>query len=297
VKHSFASRDPSQEAIIIAVTYGGSVRKALQDFGRMEGSAVERTAGDAREPEHYRQAVLQRYLADESLSEVAFTDRLSGGIGGGDAISASRAEALLGGAEPSSAEVTQMAEALMVDPAELLVNPLRHRFEVALSRGGLDGSSSISADPHYVQKPAAYRLGDEGGSGYDICPLARTPHQSQLKTMDVAVKADASEGPLLQTGLHQFMYVHGSTPVELEWGDEAEEKHRTLQPGDSVYVAPMVPHRFSGSSDQQAEEVEDGRVYIVRIPGQLTNSTWKEFATFEARGRQRVGKESMQWYN
>jgi hypothetical protein len=46
VKHSFTSRDPDQQALIIAVTYGGAVRKALGDFARM--------GGERRARSHYR---------------------------------------------------------------------------------------------------------------------------------------------------------------------------------------------------------------------------------------------------
>lgn len=117
-----------------------------------------------------------------------------------------------------------------------------------------------------------------------------------MKTIDIAVKPGKSSenGPQLKCGLHQFMYVHGDAPVELEWGEETP-KRRTLLPGDSMYVSPMTPHRF-GCGDTGSVDSE-GRVYIVRIPGQLTSTTWKEFSAFEAGSRQRVGKESMRWYN
>jgi hypothetical protein len=122
-------------------------------------------------------------------------------------------------------------------------------------------------------------------------PLSRTVYQPYLKTFNVGVLPTGVKRMELKSGLHQFMYCNGETAVQLEWGEDFSHS-RVLQPGDSAYVAPTVPHRMT------AEEGDvEGQMYCVRIPGQLTTETWREFAMFQPNGRQRVGKESMRWYN
>ena len=125
--------------------------------------------------------------------------------------------------------------------------------------------------------------------------------------------------------LHQFMYVHGKSAVELQWGPDNQHS-KLLQPGDSAFVAsaahlerkplgairscawlepaarnasvlcpqaPMVPHRFNSVEGNN----EDGQVYMVRIPGLLTSETLREYAMFQPDGRERVGAENVRWYS
>ena len=61
-----------------------------------------------------------------------------------------------------------------------------------------------------------------------------------------------------------------------------------LEPGDSVYVQPNVPHAFAS---------EGSRMFVVRIPGNLTREVAMEVALCDGRGRSRVGNETSQWYN
>lgn len=122
-------------------------------------------------------------------------------------------------------------------------------------------------------------------------PLARTVYQPYLKTFNIGVLPTGVSGAEVKSGLHQFMYCYGDAAVQLEWG-ESFSHTRMLQPGDSAYVAPTVPHRMT-----VAQGDAEGKVYCVRIPGQLTTETWREFAMFQPNGRQRVGNESMRWYN
>ena len=112
--------------------------------------------------------------------------------------------------------------------------------------------------------------------------------------------ADAAPGATLKCGLHQFLYVHGEATTTIQWGEDFEHE-KVLRPGDSAYVAPLVPHRFnsdaaSSSSSSSQLGLGPAEVYVVRIPGQLTDETWREFASFQPNGRERVGNESMRWY-
>ena len=294
VKHSFASRDPDQQALIIAVTYGGSVRKALADFARMGGSVAETLSGDLRDERGYRSALLGRYLASESLSTDGFASVLAPAVGG-----AERAAELVAGALPSTDELQIVASKLCVPPSSLMVTEgaMHSNEEVVITRRA--SQAKLSDDPAWVKSHQPRPWPDTATAaeaGYMLEPLARTPHQPNLKTFNIEVTPQARPGPALQCGLHQFMYVHGSASVTMQWGDDFEHD-KVLRPGDSAYVAPMIRHRFnadaSSSGHQTTAPVE---VYAVRIPGQLTDETWREFASFQPNGRERVGNESMRWY-
>lgn len=286
VPHSFTVREEGVEGIIIAVTYGGNVRRAFTEFSRVGASRVFSLAGDKRDPALARRCMLQRHLQSECLSEEGLAAAVAGQV------AASRVEELLAGADPTFAELQALADALSVRVSDLHVSALEDREEVVVTR---------SADSLVESRDMP---------GYRLTPLARTRHQPDLKTFDLEVLPSATPGPGLQCGLHTFAYHFGSEAVELSWDDRGRVRRAVLHPGDSAYLAPLVEHRFSVCAGPASERRPPGcgtnpngrccgegrRVFLVRIPGHLTGETLAEFATFSASGRDRVGAETMQWY-
>eukprot|EP00930_Biecheleria_cincta_P075636 TRINITY_DN6280_c0_g2_i1.p1 TRINITY_DN6280_c0_g2~~TRINITY_DN6280_c0_g2_i1.p1 ORF type:complete len:718 (-),score=94.73 TRINITY_DN6280_c0_g2_i1:100-2079(-) len=286
VPHSFTARAESPEAIIIAVTYGGSVRRAFTELSRVGADQVSRLAGDARDPMQARQRVLKRYLDAECLTSQGLLQTVTSAR-----IAELRLQELLSGAEPSSVELRALAAALNVRESDLLVCPLEEDEEIVVTHSE-------------ESKARARRL-----RTYTLAPLARTRHQPDLKTFDLEVLDTAQPGEPLSCGLHTFVYHFGSVPVELSWhGRCGIQRVATVRPGDSAYIAPMVEHRFSvGNLPRDFERRvlnpngagcgQGRRLFLVRIPGHLSGETLAEFSTFSADGRDRVGAETMQWYN
>jgi choline kinase len=293
VKHSFASRDPDQQALIIAVTYGGSVRAALSDFARMGGKQAETLSGDLRDEAGFRSALLGRYLASESVTADGFANVLAPSVGGME-----RASALVTGAAPTQDELQLMAGELSVPPSTLMVTEgaMQHSEEVVVTRRA--SQAGKVADPAWIKshppRPYPDTAATAEETSYIMEPLARTPHQPNLKTFNIEVTPNASPGEVLTCGLHQFLYVHGEATTTLQWGENFEHEN-LLRPGDSAYIAPLVQHRFNANTSSSTEAAV-AEMYAVRIPGRLTDETWREFATFQPNGRERVGNESMRWY-
>lgn len=281
VPHSFARREESPDAIIIAVTYGGNVRRALPEFARVGARQVLCLAGDFRDPAEARRCVLQRHLEAECLTPELFVPVL---VKSG--ISQERARDLLSGAEASATELEAMARALTVRPSDLLVCPLDEGDEVVVTKAA-------------ESQAQARRL-----RTYTLAPLARTRHQPDLKTFDMEVLDSARPGEVLRCGLHTFVYHFGTEPVEMCWERRGQSESSVLRPGDSAYISPCVEHHFSVTVSSAERPNPNGaasglgrRLLLVRIPGHLTGETLAEFATFSAYGRERVGAETMQWYN
>eukprot|EP00931_Biecheleriopsis_adriatica_P092930 TRINITY_DN66690_c0_g1_i1.p1 TRINITY_DN66690_c0_g1~~TRINITY_DN66690_c0_g1_i1.p1 ORF type:complete len:795 (+),score=130.26 TRINITY_DN66690_c0_g1_i1:70-2385(+) len=289
VPHSFTARAESPEAIIIAVTYGGSVRRAFTELSRVGAGHVMSLAGDSRDPACARRCVLKRCLDSECMTSKTLTDALEP-----FGIAAGRVDELLQGSEASHAELESLAAVLSVRVSDLYVCPLQEDEEVVVTYAA-------------ETRARARHLGT-----YTMAPLARTRHQPDLKTFDLEVLDSANPGDGLSCGLHSFVYHFGSEPVELRWVGRTGSSHvATMRPGDSAYVAPMVEHRFSVCSpstpkDREATSASNPngaargtgrRLFLVRIPGHLSGETLAEFATFSAHGRERVGAETVQWYN
>lgn len=272
VPHSFTSRDAGVDAIIIAVTYGGAVRRAFTEFARCGSSCVFSLAGDKRDPQLLRRSVMQRHLWAECITapELAVAAQLP----------ETRCAEISDGQKATVEELRALAAALHVKLSDLWVSPFSDAEEVVLATA------------------AECRKSSRLRSTYRMTPLVRTPHQPDMKTFDVEVLDTALPGESLACGLHSFLYSFGSESVGFTW----RGRSAILRPGDSAYVAPFVDFHFSVCTDTvehnpNGKSRGDGRrIFLVRIPGHLTGETLSEFATFSAQGRDRVGAETMQWY-
>jgi methylphosphonate synthase len=217
IKHSFTSREGDGLPAIVAVTYGGAVREALADLGRMAPDSLSEIAGDARDETGARKKLLWRLMASEMVTPVEVHAELSARCG------PQRAAAILDGQQFSNSEAQVLSAVLGVRPRDVMLDHLRPDEDVVFVR----------------RQPS--RPYPEDGS-YSLTPLARTRHQPDLKTFLLRVDGKGAE---LRTHLHQFWYNIGSTAVTVSWPGGTRE----LGPGDSAYAAPTVPHSFSGQGE------------------------------------------------
>eukprot|EP00405_Crypthecodinium_cohnii_P031507 CAMPEP_0206524588 /NCGR_PEP_ID=MMETSP0324_2-20121206/68263_1 /ASSEMBLY_ACC=CAM_ASM_000836 /TAXON_ID=2866 /ORGANISM="Crypthecodinium cohnii, Strain Seligo" /LENGTH=692 /DNA_ID=CAMNT_0054019163 /DNA_START=48 /DNA_END=2123 /DNA_ORIENTATION=- len=266
VPHSFTSRDENKEALIIAVTYGGSVRRAFTEFSRIGAKEVFSLAGDLRNPAQSRHCTLKRFLDAECMSVEDLADATN-------QVSSERVQDLVAGAEPTMEELRSLAAALHVRVSDLMIAPLEEHEEVVVTKSSISRKSARSM------------------KGYTLSPLARTRHQPDLKTFDIEVLDTATPGEDLRCGLHSFIYHFGSEPVEFRWQGRGQCHSSIMRPGDSAYVSPMVVHNFSvckepvsiSRTNPNGGDCGKGRrLLVVRIPGHLSGETLSEFGTFSA---------------
>lgn len=294
VKHSFASRDPDNLGLIIAVTYGGAVRSALTDFGRVGASNLDAIAGDLRDIAPARKQSLQRALMAESMS----SEQLCKGAAAGGAGSVERMRAIVNdGASPTNEELKGIAEVLSVTPDLLRVHELLPEEEVVITtRASEADCEAYGLNPghkEHLQRHEERPYPSEEDPSYRFTPLSRTKHHPNLKTFIMDVQANTDEVQAgITAGLHQFVYNYSEDNVTLRWGADMANS-RVLEPGASGYIAPMVEHAYETDSSDGTPSP----VYVVRIPGCWTKETLDEFSSFETGGRSRVGGENMRWYN
>lgn len=266
VPHSFASRDPNNLGLIIAVTYGAEVRQALTDLGRLGGGAFESLVADPRRPDEAFIKLLARQAAAESLSTAQLIERLvNAGFDSG------RAHTVVTDGGPTVEEIEVIAAALNVRPTDLTVSPLTQDDPVVVQRR----SQSVRRSYPDAAEPA-----------YELAELARTRHQPLLKGFDLSVVGSGNGD--MQHSLHEYVFNYGDSPVTLVWG---EGRQTCFGPGDSAYVQPMVRHRFD-----RIDEADAGRLAVIRIPGALTGSVINELSTYAPEGRARVTGEMQRWF-
>ena len=92
----------------------------------------------------------------------------------------------------------------------------------------------------------------------------------------------------LITSLHSYVYNYGSSDVILSWEDKGHFFTEIIHSHDSFYMEPFVKHGFSCLN-------EDGKLYVVRIPGSVNLVTQKELSYMP--NIDRVFDETKQWFD
>jgi len=270
VPHSFASRDPNHLGYIVAVTYAGPVRFALDEFSRLRPQDAEELVGDWRRGAVVGQSRLQRFLMAESLSEDELMSRaLAMGL------SSDRTKQIMSGCENVTIhELKCLANCLSVRPRDLLVDTLQDEEIVTVMRS----ADRISRIFPPVGEPR-----------YKLFELTRSKYQPSLKAFEFELLSTAHEAVYdLRHHLHEYVFNYGMSDVDLHWGTGRNSR---LKFGDSAYIAPMVQHGFNRMGTSS-----DGRLVVVRVPGTVTDAALAEFAGFDPHGRSRTAGESMRWY-
>lgn len=266
VPHSFASRDPENLGLIIAVTFAGEVGRSAREFMAIGADSANRAAGDLRD-QHIFMHRLGRHCQTESMHlDVLAARAISAGM------EEDRIIAIFSGdLRPNHGDIDILSSILNIRPADLMVVPLAPHEEVVVCRS----EPSQSRDFPSGNSPA-YRMTD----------LARSRHQPQMKGFEVSVLG--GERAYFEHCLHEYVFNYGEEAVTLFWEPEHSS---TLGPGDSAYIRPLVRHGFDC-----AEGAGKGHLVIIRVPGSLNDNTLDEYASFATAGRDRVAGETRRWF-
>lgn len=270
VPHSFASRRRDAPGLIIAVTYSGQVRRALEALGHMGTDAATELAGDLRSTAITHQVRLARHLAAESLTTNGLVKRLvDSGMDGVRATALARSDV-----QPLKHELQAMAAALHIRSADLMADLFDKNEEVVVS---------------YIRDNPSRPHPDSNRPICRLTELARVHHQPGLKGFEITV-VDRDTGPdgEFRHGLHQYVYNYGNDPVNLQWGKALQD---TLAPGDSAYLQPMTRHSFSLPAG-----IGEGHLVAVRVPGVLTDKVLDEYGSYSKEGRGRAVGEDRTWF-
>ncbi len=270
VPHSFASRrtDDGELGVILALTYGdklgGEVRQEVSALG------AELASGLALDFEDRRAAFgsllrFQRHGLSLTTDELARRAR----------VEPSRvAELEAGDAEPTAEELGCFAEALRVNVRDLMV-------------------PDVYEEPVLVQQydeSPRWRY-PEDAPAYEIVELTAVRSMPFSKGLEINVLSDGEPAADLQAGLHQYVYNVGTSAVRLAWQLGGELMQETLEPGDSAYLKPSLPHGYRGAG---------GQLLVLRIGGRVSGDGQMELSRILAHGRENLGRvvgDSKQWYD
>jgi methylphosphonate synthase len=267
VPHSFASRNPEKPGLIIAVTYGALVRRALTELSSFTTEKLEYFVGDLRNLQSAISAKINFIREAESLSVDQLVERLSS-----LEIEITQARNIVQGhVLPSEYECRALAGALGVKPTEFLLKELEGHEEVVVKKIAESQRRPVRA---------------ENSVSYYLTELARSVHQPLLRSFEMTVPKDQSRAADICHGLYEYIYNYGEQPVEMSWG---ENRVSALNPGDSACIHPMISHRFENVAGE-------AHLIVVRIPGAFQGATIEELSAYPVNARARVVEEQTRWY-
>lgn len=274
--HSFATRKGNSPGAILALTYGGRLcGDAQHELSVLGVDSMEKVALPSTDAQRMRAAQIRRFVADMSLS----VDHLAGLTG----FRPEKIQALLAGQTPGDGDDWRhLASVTGIPERELEPNV-----------------GDVTNGVRIVKGAAAqrWRLPDDADPSYEVKRLAGSRIMPYSHSLEIAaLKCSPAEGVhTFETGLHQYGYVIGDAPIELEWEHRNARHRRRLDPQDSFYIKPFVPHRYVKPPGVSADD--DARVLVLRVGGKVISDALIEASFIGAPALSRLISETSMWYD
>lgn len=266
--HTFASRDSSQEAAILAVTFGGEVSRAQRELYTLGKGALP-FALSSRTPGRAQKQLIQQWLGNLCLPEAIFQKRLTD-LGG----SFEFQQRIDADAPLNAEEVSLIATALGLQPHDLAIPDYLLEDEVIFE----DQKRSETWQFPGLLKP-----------DYRISALAHSLKSPLARGQKIQVLSeDRQKVEFFCVSSHTWIYNFGEAPIKIHWWHGDVLKEADFSPGDSVYLRPFIRHAFTKSS------ALEGQLCCYRIAGAMTLSAQREFSYLS--DPQRALFESQRWY-
>ena len=263
--HTFTTRKGAKEnGLILALTYGGKLTGDIQQ--ELSGLSVELGSNFALDfsTKESASASLIKYhrkISNLSISELSIRTSLSV-----EKLENFENSSII----PSILEVEKIANALTINIRDLLPND-KIEDKVIVKRNE-DGRTWFYP---------------ENTSRYEFRELASTTALPFSKAFEINVDETENSDLDLESGLHQYLYNIGDSPVTLNWKLGKNTYSEIIHPNDSSYVKPFVSHNFRGN----------GKLLVLRIGGKIAGDSQRELSVVGKKNAQRAISETTQWFD
>ena len=253
--HSFASRDANQLALIIAVTYGGDVRRSQKELYNLGGDKIQSYLLDYRNHNRATVQLIKQHLANENLTEENFKELVKQ-----KNVQLDADKVLNEKTDKTFDELSKVAGLLNCDVSDLLIPLYEENQEVVVK---------------YRQEKEGYFFPSAKRKLYRVWPLARCAKMPLMKGSDVEILSqEASLDDAFTISLHSYVFNYGDAPFCFTWMNEGKTCSEEVQPGDSIYIQPFVKHACSNTSNK------NGKFFTIRVSGAVNYATQKELSYF-----------------
>ena len=263
--HTFATRkNAKKNGLILALTYGNQLAADTQQ----ELSAIGEELGmsywlDFSDRKKAFSSLLNFHRICASLSFEELTKRTN--------IEKEELIKFENGTEiPSFDEIITIAKAMNINSRDLLPPDVIEDKVIV---------------QYYKDSPNWYY--PESSRAYKIVELCHSKNLPFSKAFEFSILKNNDDEFDLQIGLHQYIYNVGEENVQLNWQIENSNKHDELEPGDSAYIKPNVPHNFRGG----------GKLMVLRIAGRVAGDAQRELSSLDQTDAIRAISETSMWFD
>jgi len=263
--HSFTTRkDAKEHGLILALTYGGKLTGDVQQ--ELSGLSVDLGSNFALDFSSKESSSGSLLKYHREISNLSFEE-----LSKNSSISISELKLFENGSKiPSISNLKDIARTLTINLRDLLPNDeIENKVIVKHNEEG---------------KKWFY---PENTKSYQFNELANTTTLPFSKSFEITVLNSNNSELDLESGLHQYVYNVGDSPISLNWELNKKKFTELIQPHDSVYMKPFIKHGFSGN----------GRLLVLRIGGKIAGDAQRELSVVGKINAQRAINETMQWFN
>ncbi|ABX12053.1 methylphosphonate synthase [Nitrosopumilus maritimus] len=262
--HTFTTRDgASQNGLILALTYGSKLTGDIQqELSSLSLDCGSQYALDFTNHENASLSLLEYYFELSNLTKEKFAKRTNFSM-------ETLADFFTKKKLPTFDELKIIAKALNVNSRDLMPNDLTESKVIVKTHDQCD---------HWKYP--------ESGN-YEFYELASTTALPHSKAFEIDVSSSEDLNLDLKVGLHQYVYNIGDSALTINWNYENKTYQKSLNPGDSAYIKPFVPHNFRGN----------GKILILRIGGKISGDSQRELSFVGRENTQRAISETMQWFD
>lgn len=270
VKHSFASRDVNEQALIIACTFGGEVRGAQKEIYNLGLDRLKEFQFPIQQKNLSTQKLIQDHLENECLTLELFQDKVKA-----CGMDLDLSLILSPDYEIDHQELCDLSKLLNVEPYDLMVPEYFPEESVVITRRNSSASYAYPSNQNRL---------------FEIRTLARTSRMPNTKSFDIEVFNSAFDSEdFWSSSLHQYVYNYGSYPVEIIWIKNSKQYRAVIEPGDSCYIQPGILHTYVNSG------TSNGSLVNIRIAGAITAGVQREISAITEIDR--VAFETRPWFN
>ena len=264
VPHTFATRNnPQSNGLILALTYGGKLTGEFQQELSSMSNLGQEFALDFSSTESASGSLLRynREISTLTLEELSKRSKI---------LTKDLESFESGIKQPSIEDLKKIAESLSINIRDLLPND---KVE-----------DKVILKFHKDCKTWYY---PETTKCYKFSELASTSSLPFSKSLEAEI-LDSNDSELdICSGLHQYIYNVGKTPITLNWKIHEKNIQKIINPDDSLYMKPFIKHNFRGS----------GKLLILRVGGKIPGDSQRELSIVGKENAERAISETTLWFD
>lgn len=258
-KHSFTARSSDQDAIIIAVTFSGSVGRARSELYALGEESIAAFSFDNKDRNRAITQLVKQIMANHILSPSSLQSRL-----------------LVSNIDINIIEL--LDEKCAKDEAAL--RRLARFFQLPQNIFDFpsDASGSEVVTKSFKSKDA-YVFTEEY-SDYQISRLAEHSEMPEVMGFNMRVLSNNfDKSGVLRTSLHSFLYNYSKNTILLSWEFKGQWLTEAIEQGDSLYMQPNISHKLC------VRNPTEGTLFLFRAPGYIDINLQKELSSFSNTNR------------